>query len=159
MKAKIVFLSTALAVVLAAASGAHADTKVYTGNACQAQLGDRAGDLFRSTLDVRINVGAPGLNVVCPIVRHNTENLDGIERADVRVQSPTTEELLCQMQSRTALGELLQFTNVTTTSQNVNVLPLKLDVSSIGGTYSLICSLPPQGRILGYSVTEYPPTE
>ena len=159
MKATSVFLSTALAVVLTAASGAHADTKVYTGNACQAQLGDRAGDLFRSTLDVRVNEGAPGLNVVCPIVRHNTENLNGIERADVRVQSPTTEELLCQMQSRTALGELLQFTNVATTSQNVNVLPLKLDVSSIGGTYSLICSLPPQGRILGYSVTEYPPTE
>ena len=30
MKAKIVFLSTALAVVLAAASGAHADTKIYS---------------------------------------------------------------------------------------------------------------------------------
>src|SRR5215218_8883561 len=155
MKAKIVFLSTALAVVLAAASGAHADTKVYTGNACQAQQGNQAGDLFRSTLDVRVIEGSPGLNVTCPIVRNNTENLDGIESADVRVQSPTTEELLCQMQSRTALGELLQFANVTTTSQNVNVLPLKLDVSSIGGTYSLICSLPPLGRILGYSVTEY----
>jgi hypothetical protein len=63
------------------------------------------------------------------------------------------------MQSRSALGELLQQTQVATTSQNVNVLPFKLDVSTIGGTYSLICSLPPQGRILGYSVTEYPPTE
>jgi hypothetical protein len=159
MKAKIVFLSMALAVVLAAASGAHAATTVYTGNACQAHLGDRAGELFRSTLDVRVNDGAPGQNVVCPIVRHNTENLDGIERADVRVQSPTTEELRCQMQSRTALGELLQFANVATTSQNVNVLSLKLDVSSIGGTYSLICELPPRSRIVGYSVTEYPPTE
>jgi len=159
MKATSVFLSTALAVVLAAASGAHADTKIYNGNACQAQAGDRAGELFRSTVDVRVVPGSPGLNVTCPIVRDNTENLDGIESADVRVQSPTTEELLCQMQSRTALGELLQFANATTTSQNVNVLPLKLDVSSIGGTYSLICSLPPLGRILGYSVTEYPPTE
>jgi hypothetical protein len=155
MQATSVWLSTAVAVVLAAAAGAHAATKVYTGNACQAQQGDRAGDLFRSTLDVRVTDGAPGLNVTCPIVRHNTENLDGIARADVRVQSPTTEALLCQMQSRTALGALLQFTNVTTTSQNVNVLAFKLEVSAIGGTYSLICSLPPQGRILGYSVTEY----
>jgi hypothetical protein len=159
MKVQSVCLSMALAVVLAAASGAHAATKVYTGNACQAQLGDRAGDLFRSTLDVRVNEGAPGLNVTCPIVRDNTENLDGIERADVRVQSPTTEKLICYLQSRSALGALLQQTQVATTSQNVNVLPLKLDVSTIGGTYSLICSLPPQGRILGYSVTEYPPAE
>jgi hypothetical protein len=159
MKATSVFLSTALAVVLAAASGAHADTKVYNGNACQAQQGEQAVNLFRSTVDVRVVPGSPGLNVTCPIVRDNTENLDGIESADVRVQSPTTAELLCQIQSRTALGELLQFDNVTTTSQNVNVLPLKLDVSSIGGTYGLICSLPPEGRILGYSVTEYPPTE
>ena len=159
MKATSVFLSTALAVVLAAASGAHADTKIYNGNACQAQQGEQAVNLFRSTVDVRVNPGSPGLNVTCPIVRDNTENLDGIESADVRVQSPTTEELLCQIQSRTALGELLQFANATTTSQNVNVLPLKLDVSSIGGTYGLICSLPAEGRILGYSVTEYPPTE
>jgi hypothetical protein len=159
MKATSVFLSTALAVVLAAASGAHADTKIYNGNACQAQQGEQAVNLFRSTVDVRVVPGSPGLNVTCPIVRDNTENLDGIESADVRVQSPTTAELLCQIQSRTALGELLQFTNVATTSQNVNVLPLKLDVSSIGGTYGLICSLPAEGRILGYSVTEYPPTE
>src|SRR5687768_14033430 len=86
-----VFLSTALAVVLAAASGAHADTKVYNGNACQAQQGEQAVNLFRSTVDVRVNPGSPGLNVTCPIVRDNTENLDGIESADVRVQSPTTE--------------------------------------------------------------------
>ena len=46
MKATSVFLSTALAVVLAAASGAHADTKVYNGNACQAQQGDQAVNLF-----------------------------------------------------------------------------------------------------------------
>jgi hypothetical protein len=159
MKATSVFLSTALAVVLAAASGAHADTKIYNGNACQAQQGEQAVNLFRSTVDVRVVPGSPGLNVTYHIGRDNTENLDGIESADVRVQSPTTAELLCQIQSRTALGELLQFDNVTTTSQNVNVLPLKLDVSSIGGTYGLICSLPPEGRILGYSVTEYPPTE
>jgi hypothetical protein len=158
MKAKIVFLSTALAVVLAAASGAYAaDTKVYPGNACQAQLGDRAGDLFRSTVFLR-NASALGLNVVCPIVRDNTPNLDGIESADVRVQSPTTESLICYLQSRSALGELLQQTQVATTSQNVNVLPLDLNVSTIGGTYSIICELPPEGRIYGYRVTEYPPT-
>ena len=90
MKAKIVFpiISTALAVVLGSASGAHAaDAKVYPGNACQAQLGSRAGDLFRSTVFLR-NESALYLNVTCPIVRDRTENLDGVESADVRVQRP-----------------------------------------------------------------------
>jgi hypothetical protein len=158
MKAKSVFLSTALAVVLAAASGAHADTKVYPGNGCQAQLGSQAGNLFRSTVSL-INDSDVGMNVVCPIVRDNTANLDGIESADVRVQSPTTEELICYLQSLSTLGQILQQTRVATTSQNVNVLPLDVDVSTIGGTYSIICELPPQGTIYGYRVTEYPPTE
>ena len=154
MEAKIVFLSTALAVVLVAASGAHAeDTKVYSGDACQTFFGDQAGDLFRNPQSLH-NQSDEYRLVICPIVRDNTENLNGVESAEIRVQSPLTLELVCYLQSRSALGELLEQDRGATTSQNVNVLPLDVDVSTIGGYYSLACELPPQGQIYGYSVTE-----
>lgn len=155
MKAKSVILSTALAVALAAASAAHAaDAKVYPGNACQEFFGDHAGDLFRTVAFLR-NESAQDTIVICPIVRDNIGNLNGVVGADVRVQSTAGALLKCYLQSRSALGQLLEQDEVETTSENVNVLPLDVDISTHGGTYSLACELPPQGRIYGYRVTEY----
>lgn len=155
MNAKIVFLSTALAVALASASAAHAaDAKVYPSDACQALDGREDGALTHYASVLR-NESTSSKNVTCPIVRDNIGNTNGVVDADVRVQSTAGASLRCDLYSYSALGDLVAYDSVITTSQNVNVLPLDIDVSTQGGTYSIACSLPPEGRIYGYSVNEY----
>ncbi|MGH8490937.1 MAG: hypothetical protein ACREXS_19250 [Gammaproteobacteria bacterium] len=155
MKAKTVVLSTALAGALAAASAVHAlDAKVFPGNGCQAAVGSQAAD-FINRDDAIVNLGGGNRLVVCPILRDNDANLKGVKSVGVRVVNPNGAILNCFLQSFTVLGDLVAFDYNSTTSTVAINLPLDIDISTKGGTYSLQCSLPPDGQILGYRVDEF----
>ncbi|MGQ0443645.1 MAG: hypothetical protein ACT4O2_00595 [Beijerinckiaceae bacterium] len=156
MKGKPVFLSTALAGALAAASTAHADVKVLPGNACQAAIGNEAAD-FNNSAFIRNVSGGPGSGgrfVVCPIVRDNHANLNGVNSVDVRVRS-AVGAVTCFLESFTALGDLVESNRNETTSTVVTNLPLDINTSTNGGTYSLRCFLFPGSMVLGYRVNEF----
>ncbi|MCA1851674.1 MAG: hypothetical protein LC647_04590 [Beggiatoa sp.] len=154
MKGKTVFLSTALAGALAAASAAHAvDVKVFPGNACQAAFGNEAADLGHGVF--LLNGGAANRIVVCPIVRDNHRNRDGVRSVGVRVSSLNGITLTCALSSVSAGGNLLEANTNSTTSTVVTNLPLDIDRSTNNGTYVLFCELPPGGQVLSYRVIEF----
>lgn len=148
-------LSTALGGALAACSAAHAapDVKVYPGNACNAVFGSQADDIVQDPLGI-LNVGAVNRSVVCPIVRDRHANLDGVGSVRVRVRSPNAATLSCTLFSYSALGDLVESDSNSTTSTTPVPLLLDVDTSTKGGTYSILCSLPPEGEIHGYRVNE-----
>lgn len=156
MKGKTVFLSTALAGALAAASAAHAqvDVKVFPGNACQAVSGNEAADLGHGVFLINLNLAADR-DVVCPIVRDNHDNRNGVRSVRVRVSSLTGTPLTCLLNSISASGNLLEANMNSAASTAVTNLPLDVDRSTRGGTYVLFCRLPPGGQILGYEVREF----
>lgn len=156
MKGKTVVLSTALAGMLAAASAAQAavDAKVYPGNACNVEFGNEAADIHNHTIFIH-NVGAVNRSVVCPIVRDNHKNLNGVKSVGVRVQSDGVNTLTCFLETWTALGAFVVFDSNSTTSSAVVNLPLDIDTSTKAGTYSLACVLPPNGAVYGYRVNEF----
>lgn len=165
MKAKIVVLSTALAGMLAAASAVHAvDVKVYPGNGCEAGPRTEAADI-RKTIAGITNISAGIQSVLCPIVRDNHTNLNGVKgvvraRSDSekRVRSDGVAILDCTLVSFTDLGDVVASdSNSTTLSAlgTVTKLPLDINTSTKGGTYGLECILPPAGEVLGYRVEEF----
>lgn len=155
MKGKTVFLSTALVGALAAGSAAHAvDVKVFPGNACQAVFGNEAADLGHGVAFL-LNLGTANRAVVCPIVRDNHRNRDGVRSAGVRVSSLNGTTLTCALSSISASGNLVEANTNSTTSTAVTNLPLDIDRSTNNGTYVLVCELPPGGQILSYRVIEF----
>jgi hypothetical protein len=155
MKGKTVFLSTALAGALAAASAAHAiDVKVFPSSACQAAFGTEAADLVHGVAFL-LNVGTANRVVVCPIVRDNHRNRNGVRSVGVRVSSLNATTLTCALSSISASGNLLEANTNSTTSTAVTNLPLDIDRSTNNGTYVLVCALPPGGQVLSYRVIEF----
>ncbi|MCI0655126.1 MAG: hypothetical protein L0Y39_11705 [Methylococcaceae bacterium] len=156
MKGKIVFPSTALAGMLAAASVVHAaaDIKVFAGHACHAFIGGEAADL-QHFANFTVNIGAADRFVICPIVRDNHKNLDGVKSVSVRVRSPNATTLTCTLGSDTSLGVLVETDTNSTTSNVVTNLPLDINSSTKNGIYYLFCDLPPGGEVYGYRVVEF----
>ncbi|MGH9891511.1 MAG: hypothetical protein ACREA0_05910 [bacterium] len=153
---KTVFLSTALAGALAPTLAAHAvdDVKVFPSSACQAIFGTEAADLAHGVAFL-LNLGTANRSVVCPIVRDNHDNRDGVRSVGVRVASLNGTTLTCGLSSLSARGDLLELDTNSTTSTSVTNLPLDIDTSRKGGTYVLACELPPGGQILSYQLREF----
>ena len=142
-----------MAGALAATSAVRAvDVKVYPGSACQATFGSQAAD-FLTDISI-INFGAANRSVACPIVRDNHANLTA-SKASASGFGANGTELSCSLFSFSALGNFLESNTNSTTSTVVTNLPLDINTSTKGGTYSLNCTLPLHAQVFGYRVDEF----
>lgn len=157
MKGKTIFLSTALAGVLAAASAAHAgDVKIHSGSDCKATRDNLAGDASRVSSSVTTeNVSTGTVTVECPIERDNHKNTNGLKSLIVRVQSDGINTLNCVVAALSPLGTVVAFGQNSTTSNAVTALPLAISFSIKNGTYVMQCTLPPGTEVINYRVAEF----
>ena len=81
-------------------------SRCFPGDGCQAVVGSEAADFNNS--GAIVNASAQTEAVVCPIVRDNHTNLNGVKGVGVRVRSPNATKLTCVLASLTALGGLVE---------------------------------------------------
>ncbi len=123
MKARTVVLKTALAGALAAASAVHAvDSKVFSSAACQATFGFQAAETY-NFFGYFQNVSPYQNTVVCPIVRDNHTNLNGVKDAGVSVRSPQGTTLSCSLTSFTTLGYIVESDTKSTPAKRLPICP------------------------------------
>lgn len=135
------------------------DTKIFVGSSCQPLNGFQAGD-FTTFVDAMQNIVTAVRRVVCPIVRDNPNNTNGIRSVRVRVQSDGFNPLQCTLFSFGPLGgDPIETHSASTSSAEPDTIALDVDESARGGTYSILCDLPPGAAVFGYEVTEPPRTE
>lgn len=106
------------------------------------------------------NSGSRSIGVQCPVVRENITNRNGTRMAFIVVQSNGSQQLRCQLSSKTRTGASIQPTTESvgigfTSRAFPTSLNLDVDRSTAFGTYGIFCRIPPGGKILSYTVTEF----
>ena len=134
----------------------YGDFKSYRATGCQARPLDAVTYEFGGICNP--SGSTTEVEVVCPIVRDNVEDLDGaLITVDVGVTSLPVE---CTAYSWRGPGGLVfqAIDEVTVSSSCCGFMSifLQLEESVSGGSYSLSCKLPPDmSCILGYRVMEW----
>lgn len=151
-------LLLALALNALAGSAFAYDTKVFSGTPCNPVSGSQA-DTFTTWWDYIYNGDTGYASVACPIVRDRAYNANGIDFAYAYVRSSGGQTLTCTLYSYDTAGGFVASNSASTTSNSVTSLLLNINASAAGGTYAIYCSLPSGGRVYGYRVAEFEPTD
>lgn len=145
-------LVAATAVCLSTPATARADDdKFYSGSHCQANNDSRTTILARNSNGIRNLSYTSSAWVTCPVIRDNTVNTSGNDKAYVYTyqDSSTITRFFCRLQSSSTFGSVSD--NATASlllSQTGNrYLYLDLDSSYRWGPYTLTCLIPPRSRI------------
>jgi len=158
MKLKHLFMPlTGLAFISLASPSYAFDYKVYPGAGCQPST---SGQAFRADSTGFTNTSTGPETVVCPIVRDRVRFADLLDPA-VRVASSNGALLLCSFHSLNIDGGRVADSVPVfqaTTSSVVNSLFFGLATLAIpnvqDGTYVIECLLPPNGRVVNYTLGE-----
>ncbi len=127
------------------------DAKTFAGATCEAYLGSESSD-FQATTSNEIRNNSDGFRwIECPIVRDRTVNSNGFRSAQVFASHTNTS---CRIYSRTATGGARDVEIRNGSTMNFN----QINLSSLRGSYHMICRLPSGGRLRSYTVHEFTPT-
>lgn len=137
------------------ASVSASDRKIHMGTMCQPLSPNYASQLTYFSDNIFNNSSTSYAYISCPIVRDNTQNTNGTRLAYVRVQSNAARSLSCGLHSRSSTGGFVAYRSAATTSSSVTSLNVDVSASSILGTYSIFCSVPPGGRVYSYDIDEF----
>ena len=174
MKASNKFI-TAIVTALLTTAGIHtvshaappADGKIYSGNMCQPLYGNPPNVYSTHYWGIR-NVDTVERAVSCPVVRDNTQNKDGTWNPSassrkgvvVRVEDLDGGKLTCHLYSLTKFSINKDSDAAVTQQAGRQELYLTVKTSDPGGgSYGLLCYLPPKGAVFNYWVREYSPTD
>jgi hypothetical protein len=142
-------------VLTALVTSAYA-TRIFAGAECQLQNASQVAATPKYGKEGTIeNSSGITLNVVCPVVRDNTSNVNGTQNFTVRVVSNGLDDVLCTSYSTDENGNLIDNFTDTTNSNVPETLNINLSLSAAKGTYSMGCELPPGSKIFNYRVHEY----
>ena len=140
------------------------DSKVHAGSFCQPLVGAQANRINTVSFGVE-NIGPFATTVTCPILRDNTRNstgtfTNGVSKGVVlRVSNPPGGQLPCTLFSVNPFSNVVATNSISTNQAGESTLLLAVSTSTLSGQYSIICTLPPRGRIYNYQVTEFRPTD
>ena len=126
------------------------DAKTYRATACQA----RPADVGRYEHGAIFNPSdsATDVEVVCPLVRDNVENRDGVE---IWINLAVgLEDVECEAASWSSHYQELDRASDSVSGVGFPTMYLRLETSDSGGSYSLTCTLPPDSMISSYEVQE-----
>lgn len=138
------------------------DSKVYNGSACIAYGLENNGpparfdvNFYMSDGSIKNNLPNNSIFVLCPIVRDNTTNTDGLRNVTVRL----FDAGFCIIESRAPFGQTTNdFSKLLEAGPGFQSLEFKdanrLTRSFPLGPYVLSCLLPPGGILFNYLVTE-----
>jgi hypothetical protein len=157
---RIVTASAALVLGVAASPAMADDGKVIPGSACQASFFQGLQPLFRSNGEI-LSAGSDKVQVHCPVVK----DLAKIKRAEIMLidRNPAADaDISCTLFTLRKDGTTQQSQTQKSNSSFTVALPINFGAQSTaaGGSYSLVCELPPfnatfgPSAIVGYTVVE-----
>jgi len=170
---KTTLISLAGLALLPLSNASYADydgnQKTYAGSGCELFFKNTAEDISKNYSSTYANTEAL---VRCPIVRDNVSNWDGTKAAYVFVEKevPGTggsganqKDVYCALSSYPdtgatgVRGEAVEQKSDRTLEERAGLFSLNVDVNASrpGGTYVLICNLPPRSWIHSYIIAEY----
>jgi hypothetical protein len=153
---KLTISVAVLAWFLIPTSGyAQRDTKVFHGASCQ-PFNDAHISGLQSHFIGTINASTGTRIITCPIVADSEALTPGRNLfVQAVVQSQNNQTLTCFVVTMSLFGSLVEFAAMPTTTQGFPTLITRnLTLSGDVGYYTLLCALPPGGRIFDYIVTE-----
>lgn len=136
------------------------DGKVYAGSACLPQ--DFSAPFINRTTALQHFNPDPSsrISIVCPIIRDNTENLNGYSvRVWVSRDENAIEPLSCNLASCDVFANCGTSDVESHSGVGLAVLELRVPTSFKGSTYQLNCFLPSFSIIFTYQVREFLPTD
>ena len=149
-------LSFTTGLIATPISAAQWDAKHYHGSMCQPDNDE--DDLYRwHTLGTKNKGESPWAHLICPIVRDNTTNRDGVL---VRVTVEGAPGGWCSLHA-------LSWPNPATVlsawgaweGSGIQIVELQLDQSFRHGHYALWCTIKENSRVISYWVAEKLPTD
>jgi hypothetical protein len=159
-------LTQLLSLWMSAAAFAD-NSKVYNGAACIVygligNLDPAHSDInfYQADGSIKNDLPENSLLVLCPIVRDNTTNTDGLRNVTVRVFIPVGQVAYCSPTSRGPFGQTTDAFRQDLFSSGSGNQSLefkdqqRLTRSFPLGPYDLFCILPPGGILFSYFVTE-----
>lgn len=155
---RIPILTTAAVLSAIGTSALAYDTKVLPGAACQ-PFSLMHGDFYVFPSRIYNNNGRTA-DVICPVVRDRAYNSNGVEYVKVYVRgNARAERIGCTLYSYDWKGNSVASHTVSTYQTTPVALTLDVGKSASSGYYSVTCSLPADGAVLGYRVLEFEPTD
>lgn len=142
---------------LAAVSPADAaDVKTVSGSVCAPIVA--GSDLWVRVGPGAYNLGSSNVLVVCPLVRDNTGNTNGLSDIEMQVSLPSSSSMTCTAGSYHPSG----FATVESIAKTTQVAGnskidwgSSLNNSVSNGIYAIYCDVPPSGTI--YSIRHKEP--
>jgi len=117
----VLTIFVALMVLSVPRLGFAVDEKTIAGSAC-------------------ISIGSG--DVLCPLVRDNTSNTNGLSDIDVRVNNVTASTYVgCTAYSIDSSGSTVDWSLASTTTAGIQWLGMVIDDSADNGTYSVLCEM------------------
>ncbi|MEM7250620.1 MAG: hypothetical protein AAF493_04320 [Pseudomonadota bacterium] len=143
------------------------DSKTTPGTACHAYGEDEAHADIRELkhLSYALTSGHDNFaSVVCPLVRDNTANTNGLDSIEVKIYNPVAGvEFSCSIRSYDEFGGFIDDDFDATTQQGNQTLEMSLAASEVDGYYVMTCLMPPVGtytsKIYSYTYREYARTD
>lgn len=129
------------------------DIKVFPGILCK-PLQAQTADFIIEPVAMK-NGGLATLGVMCPLVRDNAANSNGVPRVEINLSNATAGvDFHCVIYNYQKYGMLYTFRSATSSSAGDQTMTLDLWTSSPGGYYSLFCNVPSSSRIYSYLIIE-----
>jgi hypothetical protein len=95
------------------------------------------------------NYGGSSITIVCPIIRDNTSNTDGMGFS-MKVVNSTGNTFTCTLQSFDETASVVKSVSRSTSGVGYQVLEWNhsLDESTVDGSYQVWCTVPPGAGII-----------
>lgn len=147
MNTKITLLCLGIAASSSMAfssSVSAAGVKILPGSICQPSSGANVSKILYSAAGVSNSSSTAGVGVTCPLERDNYLNTTGTDFVQVYVfrSASATIALQCILSSRDKNGAFVESQVASFNGVGAGVISLDVSKSTIGGYYSLSCSLP-----------------
>lgn len=134
------------------------DAKTYPGISCEAQAVAEIDEFINLSFDM-FNANPGKRNIVCPIVRDNTKNLDGTLGVYINVFNVANRTLECSLYSSDRFGLIIDSDFSSTSSSGDQTIYLDVDNSVDRGFYGINCELANGAAISSYEVREFLDTD
>jgi hypothetical protein len=152
IKTTLFVLSTAMAGSLISTQALATDAKTLPGAACEARFGSQTSNFNKTSRNTIWNRSGVRRWVSCPILRDRTINADGFPDMRVYASNPNT---ICRIYSRSRTGAFHDVQARIGSFMFFN----QVNVSSLRGSYNMMCLLPPNGHLRSYIINEFVPTQ
>lgn len=151
IKKPFVFANVVIIGVLSFSSPASAgDRKINSGAVCQPRLASQVSDFTYYSTGITNNATA-SRSVVCPVVRDNTFNTNGVNFAGVYVQGAGTHS--CYFDNVDNDGTLGRW--VYGSRSGTGYFATNLKTSTSQTPYVFLCTIPTKGELVTIRVDEF----